>query len=109
MNKIIGALDEKIINFLIIVLTLLIFIPIIFLNKPVRVGDGSEYYALSLAWKNTYRPFMTESSWLEYQKLFESNQITRLVNVENVKANFVKDVVTGVPSCLLYTSPSPRD
>ena len=97
-NKLIGFIDEIKIDIFIILLTLVLFIPFIFLNKPFRVGDGSEYYALSLAWKNTPGPFMADSSWLKYQELVESNQITGLVNAEIVKANFVKDIFTGVPA-----------
>jgi hypothetical protein len=32
------------------------------------VGDSSDYYALYLAWKDTFRPFMTEASWAEYAR-----------------------------------------
>ena len=64
--------------FAIIVLSALFFLPVILSGKPRLVGDGSEYYALSLAWKTTVRPFMTSTSWEAYDHFFESHQIIRL-------------------------------
>ncbi len=52
-----------------------IFIPFILFSKPVRVGDGSEYYALSLAWSTTHKPFMTDGSWEQYSLLVDSGEI----------------------------------
>lgn len=53
----------------------------VFLAKltPQRVGDGSEYYALFIAWKETFRPWMTEASYRVYQDLFLQHSIVGLV------------------------------
>lgn len=44
-----------------------------------RIGDGSEYYALELAWRTTLRPYMTETSWRAYDDLRGSGMIEGLV------------------------------
>lgn len=43
-----------------------------------RVGDGSEYYALEIAWRETWRPFMTERAWAAYEALRTSGVVTGL-------------------------------
>lgn len=48
---------------------------IFWLLPPVRIGDGMEYYALFLAWVDTLRPWMTETSYHAYQALHDSGQI----------------------------------
>lgn len=62
-------------------ITLCTLIFYVFLAKltPQRVGDGSEYYALFIAWKETLRPWMTEASYRAYQDLFLQHSITGLV------------------------------
>lgn len=64
--------------FLICMGALLIFVSLARL-PPQRVGDGSEYYALFLAWKETLRPWMSQPSLDAYQHLFLANQISSLV------------------------------
>lgn len=46
---------------------------------PQRVGDGSEYYAMYLAWLETLRPWMSIASFNSYQQLFLSNTIIGVV------------------------------
>jgi hypothetical protein len=49
---------------------------------PIRVGDGSEYYALFIAWQETFRPWMSVISFDAYERLYSSNQIIGLVTRE---------------------------
>lgn len=58
-----------------------IFTPIILFSKPIRVGDGSEYYAMAIAWSSTHKPFMSEKSWQLYNSLVDSEEIENLLNV----------------------------
>ena len=46
---------------------------------PVRVGDGSEYYAMFLSWAETRRPWMTPPAFDAYERLVASNQISYMV------------------------------
>jgi hypothetical protein len=55
---------------------------------PTRVGDGSEYYALFLAWRNTLRPFMTPASWAQYSALFDSGAIRAMVPLQQLMDMF---------------------
>ncbi|WP_338576053.1 hypothetical protein V6L78_11775 [Pseudomonas canadensis] len=66
------------IYFWIALFTLLFFI---FLSKltPQRVGDGNEYYALYLAWKETLRPWMNDSSYHAFQQLYLNNSIAGMM------------------------------
>lgn len=75
----------KRIDLVILILSFAIFLPFFLSSKPIRVGDGSEYYALSLAWKSTNKPFMTEASWAEYNQLYELQKIIRLNDVKFLK------------------------
>ncbi|MQT47215.1 hypothetical protein GHO40_10805 [Pseudomonas helleri] len=46
---------------------------------PQRVGDGNEYYALYLAWKETLRPWMNDASYQAFQQLYQSNTISGMM------------------------------
>jgi hypothetical protein len=46
---------------------------------PVRIGDGSEYYGLYLAWRDTLRPWMSAVSFASYEQLYIEHGITGLV------------------------------
>ena len=48
-------------------------------GRPVRVGDGSEYYALFLAWRAGGRPFMTDAAWAAYEALYAGRSVDGLV------------------------------
>ena len=87
-NKLISGLQVIRVDLLILVGCIGIFIPIAILGQPTCVGDGSQYYALSLAWKSTYKPFMTDVSWTEYGHLVESGRISGLVDVDRLKNAF---------------------
>lgn len=76
------------VDIFILAFSIAIFIPFLFFVIPIEVGDGSEYYALSLAWKNTLRPFMTETSWTEYGRLVDSGQVMELQTVRDLKNTF---------------------
>jgi len=65
-----------------------VFLLAVFLLPPVRVGDGSEYYAMYLAWKNTRRPWMTPASFSKYEALVNSGMIRGLVSAEALMAAF---------------------
>lgn len=56
--------------------------------SPVRVGDGSEYYALSIAWSDTHKPYMSDASWVGYKQLYESSDILGLVSPKRMKNTF---------------------
>ena len=59
----------------------LLFIPF-FYFQPLRVGDGSEYYALFLALRENSHTWMTTSSWKLYEDLIASNSIRALIPVD---------------------------
>lgn len=80
-----SLLKEIRVDLLIVLSCIGIFIPFLFFSQPVRVGDGSEYYALSTAWSSTHKPFMTEESWKIYDQLFDSGSITGLVDSSSLK------------------------
>lgn len=54
----------------------------------MRVGDGSEYYALQIAWSDTHRPYMSEHAWKEYSELQGAGSIRGLVARENLEHAF---------------------
>lgn len=56
--------------------------------EPQRVGDGMEYYAMFLAWKETFRPWMTVASYASYQELFQSNQILGMMPASWLSESF---------------------
>lgn len=56
--------------------------------EPVRVGDGSEYYALYLAWRDTLRPWMGGASYASYQQLFSEHGIAELVTLDWLRNAF---------------------
>ena len=58
----------------IIIVLIILFLPLLFLT-PRLVGDGGEYYALYFAWKDTFKPFMSDESWLAFQYFATSNEV----------------------------------
>ena len=60
---------------------ILLFIPF-FYFQPLRVGDGSEYYALFLAIRENSHTWMTAASWKLYEELIASNSIRALISVD---------------------------
>ncbi|HEY0064989.1 MAG TPA: hypothetical protein VGC21_22920 [Telluria sp.] len=74
--------------YLIIVLSLLLVFIALGLGKPVRVGDGSEYYGMFYAWDLTHRPWMNAASYAAYEKLHATNTILGLVTREQLANAF---------------------
>jgi hypothetical protein len=72
---------HKVVYLLIVFSALLIFLILTRLH-PQRVGDGSEYYGLFLAWKETLRPWMSPPSFGAYQDLYSTNRISSMVPVD---------------------------
>ncbi len=62
----------------------------LFLSRlaPVRVGDGSEYYAMYLAWRDTLRPWMNPASFASYQQLYSEHGIADLVTIDWLQTAF---------------------
>ena len=53
-------------------------------------------------------------SWIDTKKILLTQEISNAVNKmlfysSNDATSFLIDIITGTTSCLLYTSPSPRD
>lgn len=58
-------------------------------NHPaINVGDGSEYYAMEIAWADTHRPYMAEPAWRQYDALVHANEIAGLVPVDTLREFF---------------------
>lgn len=64
-----------------------IFIPLLFF-KAVRIGDGSEYYALYLTIKSEGRPWMTTGAFKLYDELFRSGAIEALFSTDSLRDSF---------------------
>lgn len=54
----------------------------------IRVGDGSEYYALYLAIETTLRPWMTAESFSHYGRLVEQGGILGVVSMDHLSQSF---------------------
>lgn len=70
------------------VLCLLVIYALFWGATPVRVGDGSEYYAMFLSWAETRRPWMTPPAFDAYERLFASNQIGYMVPRDSLEEAF---------------------
>lgn len=55
---------------------------------PRRVGDGSEYYGLYLAWEHSLRPWMTEAAYSAYSALYSRHEIIDLVTRDYLASAF---------------------
>lgn len=88
MNRNLSKFKEIWVDILIFIVSFIVFIPLLFYGNPTRVGDGSEYYALSLAWISTNKPFMTETSWQVYDRVYNSGEINYLVDTTSLKKWF---------------------
>lgn len=69
---------------------LLLLVVFVWLAKlhPVRVGDGSEYYAMFLAWVVDHKPWMTTAAYKAYDALYSTNYIRALVPSDIVANQF---------------------
>ncbi|WP_315708410.1 hypothetical protein [Brenneria uluponensis] len=79
---------NKIRHYFYIGLGLLIFFLIVGRFTPIRVGDGSEYYALFYAWDTVFRPWMTSSAYDAYGHLISSHEIISLVPRDTLERSF---------------------
>ncbi len=77
-----------------IFISICVYIPFLFFTQPVRVGDGSEYYAMAVAWSETHRPFMTETGWKYYDQLYRSNAIPGISGTESLRG-FAPELTTN--------------
>lgn len=71
-------------------IALSILIAYVFIAKlaPHRVGDGNEYYAMYLAWKETLRPWMNDTSYNAFQQLYLKNSISDMMPVDWLRNSF---------------------
>lgn len=79
---------KKITPYIYIGLGLIIFFLIVGRFTPIRVGDGSEYYALFYAWDTTFRPWMTSTAYDAYGNLFSAHEITGLISRNALEGRF---------------------
>ena len=86
--------NNYIVYFIILCLSALVFLPVCFSERN-RVGDGSEYYAMFLAWSECHRPWMTESSFKAYDDLCKENRISGLITVDDLRNAFPSLRVAG--------------
>ena len=65
--------------YLAIALALLLLFIALSTIKPVRVGDGAEYYAMFQAWQTGHRPWIDAATWQAYDAVFRSQAIASMV------------------------------
>lgn len=75
-----------------VLISFCVYLPFFFFTQPVRVGDGSEYYAMAVAWAETHRPYMTETGWAHYDLLYASNAIPGINGSEELR-NFSPELM----------------
>lgn len=68
-----------------VLISVFVYIPFFFFTQPVRVGDGSEYYAMAVAWSESHRPYMTETGWAHYDLLYESNAVPGISGTDELE------------------------
>lgn len=71
----------------IIIGCLCLFFPLLWLSVD-GVGDGSEYYALYLAIRDTFRPWMSPAAFSSYAELFSTGRINGIVPVDVLVNSF---------------------
>ncbi len=57
-------------------------------TRALRVGDGSEYYALFFAWRAGGRPWMTAAGWSAYDAACRAGRIEGLLDVPTLQQTF---------------------
>lgn len=75
-------------SYFLIVLGLAIAFVVLRRLPAARVGDGSEYYALYLAFKETMRPWLTDASFTEYARLVREGRIIGMVPIDALANSF---------------------
>ncbi len=58
-----------------------LFFPLFWLRAD-RIGDGSEYYALYFAIRDTFRPWMSATAFSSYSELYSTGRINGLVPID---------------------------
>lgn len=77
-----------------IFISICVFIPFIFFSQPVRVGDGSEFYAMAVSLSETHRPYLTQAGWAHYDELYRSNVIPGISGTAELQA-FAPGLITN--------------
>ena len=75
-------------------ISICVFIPFLFFSRPVRVGDGSEYYAMAVGLSETHRPYLTQAGWAHYDELYRSNAIPGISGSAELRA-FVPELIAN--------------
>lgn len=70
---------KQIAPYLLIGAALLLLFVVLGHMRPVRVGDGSEYYGLFYAFEAGHRPWMAPQAYAAYERLFASGSVLGLV------------------------------
>lgn len=86
--------DRNLSPYLLIVFGLAVAFVVLGKLPAMRVGDGSEYYALYLAFKATMRPWLSDASFAEYARLVREGGIIDMVPVDAL-ANFFPALKLG--------------
>lgn len=79
--------NNYIVYFIILCLSAMAFLPVCFSKRQV-VGDGSEYYAMYLAFQSTHRPWMTEKAFAAYKLFVEKDKISGICAEDQLKDRF---------------------
>lgn len=82
-------------NLVAVLIGICIYIPFFFSTQPVRVGDGSEYYAMGVSWAETHRPYMTGTGWDHYDLLYQSNAIPGINSTQQLRDFAPHLIATG--------------
>lgn len=64
-------------------------------TPPIRVGDGSEYYAMERTITLSQRPYMTDAGWAGYEAMIQANQVQGLPPLEWLKKAFPGLITTS--------------
>lgn len=88
MQKLGNFLRRYKVEIAIILLCFCVLLPTLNSFPAVRVGDGAEYYAMGIAWKETLRPYMTPTSWNSYQQFVNSNRVVGLQTANDLAKYF---------------------
>lgn len=79
---------KKCLPYLAITIGLLLLFMALSTIKPVRVGDGGEYYAMFCAWQASFHPWIDAADWQAYDTLFRSQAISAMVPTDVMQNAF---------------------
>ncbi|MBA1275228.1 hypothetical protein [Stutzerimonas azotifigens] len=74
--------------FLVIVLIIGLLFFTLAILPAIRVGDGSEYYGLYLAFESAFHPWMTSDVFSSYQAFADSRAVLGLVSADQLASAF---------------------